>query len=79
MLAPSATTLVPFSTNILADSASISPCVAQGNATSHFIVQIFLHPSKYFAVGTYSKYSFILPLLTSFISLTTSTLIPFSS
>ena len=38
-----------------------------------------MHPSKYFAEGTVSIYSFILPLLTSFISLTKFKLIPFSS
>src|SRR3989339_2111703 len=46
MLAPSATAQTPVSTRVLADRSSISFCVEEGRAISHFTFQILSHPSS---------------------------------
>ena len=78
MLAPSATAKQPFAISALASSKFSSFWVAHGSAMSHGMVQIPL-PSVYFAVGTASTYSLILPRRPSLISFTTSSLMPSGS
>lgn len=69
MLAPSETTLTPFSINFLASSPLISFYVAHGRAMSPGIFQGFAFGMNC-ALEYFLTYSEILPLLTSFKSIT---------